>query len=31
MKKQVTGKSVPTTKAAIYIGKDGAHIVPVKP
>ncbi len=30
MKKQATGKAVPTTKGIIHIGKDGAHIVPAK-
>ena len=28
---QTTGKAVPTTKAIIHMGKDGAHIVPTKP
>ena len=28
---QITGKAVPTTKAIIHMGKDGAHIVPTKP
>ena len=28
---QTTSKAVPTTKAIIHMGKDGAHIVPTKP